>query len=248
MFIPRKNHLFSNVLLQVSVINTCEITALALIRLWIRFRSGLMVPDMLSRRISFIQNLFTVMSLVLISLVFLRAFRKLRNVRSVISEDDYSEMAKLQEEMNPAGISSLSSYSVLQLLQIWAFVLIGVNIVQETWSAMYQNFISMLAQNLVFVTTANFFEIYNLSHGFKYIGMVTAIIIAIFVTGVFLRDTKLKWSAVITLLVFTAAFALMRMRTITVSGHNVGIVWTSVICHLMQTVGLFSVAMYLRDK
>ena len=47
---------------------------------------------------------------------------------------------------------------------------------------------------------------------------------------------------------FVLAFAVMQMNTITLAGRTMGIVWTSVIFHALQTIGLFSIALYLRNK
>lgn len=249
MFILKKNHLFSNVLMQTAIINSFEVAVKIIVRLNMRSRLGTtMQPDMLNSRISSIQDVLTAGRLVLITLVFLYAFRKLRAVRSLIDSKDYSEMAKLQEEMIPDSISSISVYSVSQLLQIWAFVLIGVNVVHEMGSVMYQNFMSILSGNLLILNPTAYIEVYILTHGFKYIGMVTAIIIAIFATGIFLKDIPLKAFSIIFMVIFTAAFALLKMNTVAVAGRSIGIIWTSVIYHLMQTAGLFAVAWYLRGK
>ncbi len=247
MFISRKNHILTNALLETAAINFGEIAVNAFVRL--RYRSNMtMSPDMLNNRINNLQNTATVVRIILTALVFIWAFHKLNAARALVSKDDYSEMAKLQEELNPKGVSTLSSYSVSQLLQIWTFILVGVNILQEMGAFMYQRFIAMLTTSVFIINLENYLTIYNVTHGFKYIGMLTADIIAVFVTGIFLRDNKLKVASLLVMFAFVGAFALMEMNTITLAGRNIGIVWTSVIYHLMQTAGLLSVALYLRDK
>ena len=79
-------------------------------------------------------------------------------------------------------------------------------------------------------------------------GMTMAIIIAIFATGIFIKDRNLKVVALVLMGAFVLAFAVMQMNTITLAGRTMGIVWTSVIFHALQTVGLLSIALYLRSK
>lgn len=88
--------------------------------------------------------------------------------------------------------------------------------------------------------------VYNGSHGFKYVGMFTAIILGIVVTAVFLKDKKLIMAAVMLTIIFMFAFAYVNMQTVTISGNQYGIVWTSVIFHALETLGLLVMGFYLK--
>ncbi len=55
-------------------------------------------------------------------------------------------------------------------------------------------------------------------------------------------------SAVIRLAIaaaFLIAFGVVQMQTVALSGRNVSIVWTSVIFHMTETVGLILLSVYL---
>ena len=90
--------------------------------------------------------------------------------------------------------------------------------------------------------------LYNGTHGFKYIGMFIAIILGILVTGIFLKD-RFLWifSAALTG-IFMIAFVTLQMGTITIAGRDYGIVWTAVIFHLVQTIGILLLSVYLRRR
>lgn len=247
MYISKKYHILTDALISTAIINLIAAAIMIAIRLTVG-KQIVSSPDMLNRSIVTIGNLTAITKMVLTLAVFSYAVRRLNRARSIISKDDYTELAKLQEEANPSGIAYLSSYSTYQLLQLWGFILVGINFLQEMGGAMYQRFIATLSLTIVESSSEEFVSIYNGTHGFKYMGMVTAFIIAIFVTGVFIRDRRLKYAAIALMLVFILAFVVLQMNTITLAGRTIGIVWTSVIYHTIDTIGLLVLAIYLRKK
>ena len=50
------------------------------------------------------------------------------------------------------------------------------------------------------------------------------------------------------LAIFLASFAALQMQTVFFMGHEVGIVWTSIIYHATETIGLLVLALYLSKK
>lgn len=247
MYISKKSHILTDALIQTAVVNFAEALMIGIVRLVL----GKLVigsPDMLNKDISIVGNILAGIRILLTLLVFINAYRKLNRARSLVSKDDYLEMAKLQEEFNPGGVSVLSSYSTFQLLQIWGFVLVGMSLLQEMGAAMYQRFITMLSLSTLDIASADFIAIYNITHGFKYMGMTMSMIIAIFATGIFIKDRNLKILALSLMGIFVLAFAVMQMNTITLAGRTMGIVWTSVIFHALETIGLMLIAIYLRYK
>lgn len=247
MYISKKSHILTDALIQTAVVNFAEALMIGIVRLVL----GKLVigsPDMLNKDISIVGNILAGIRILLTLLVFINAYRKLNRARSLVSKDDYLEMAKLQEEFNPGGVSVLSSYSTFQLLQIWGFVLVGMSLLQEMGAAMYQRFITMLSLSTLDIASADFIAIYNITHGFKYMGMTMSMIIAIFATGIFIKDRNLKILALSLMGIFVLAFAVMQMNTITLAGRTMGIVWTSVIFHALETIGLMLIAIYLRNK
>jgi hypothetical protein len=64
-------------------------------------------------------------------------------------------------------------------------------------------------------------------------------------TAIFLRDRRLGIAVLMIAVLFLLAFGILQMQTITFTGREIGIVWTSVIFHLTETVGLFGFSVYL---
>ena len=55
-------------------------------------------------------------------------------------------------------------------------------------------------------------------------------------------------SAAVISAAFIAAFALLRMASVNILNTQIGIVWTSVIFHFVETAGLLLLALYLRER
>ncbi|MCR4903123.1 MAG: hypothetical protein K6A23_09700 [Butyrivibrio sp.] len=249
MFINKKYHILSDALLQTAAINLGKMVITALVRLIFRnnVESG---PDMLNANLAIVDNVLSAIKVVLIAIVFIVAYKKLMKVRSIVPKDDYSEMAKLQEELNPKGVTTLSTYSIYQLLQVWTAILVVANLLQELGGAMYQKFIAQLSASFARDRSVmqNFVSIYNGTHGFKYVGMLTALLIGVFVTGIFLGSKRLRFAAAAIMGIFALSFAVFQMYTVSIAGKTIGIVWTAVIFHLTETVGLLVLALFLRKR
>lgn len=115
---------------------------------------------------------------------------------------------------------------------------------------MYQNVIDQLqhyyiGENMV---TNEAVSVYNSTHGFKYIGMITALIIGFFVTGVFLNDRKLMIFSAVMMVAFAIAFGMLQMFTLRFADRSIGIVWTGVIYHLNNSFVLYLFSHYIRRK
>lgn len=250
MYINQKEHIISKVLCQSAIVRLSGEAVNAIARVSINHVQGLK-PDMLNVTFDNFVSIVSTIQVIIIASCFYSAYTRLTHLRSIVPKDDYAEMAKLQEELGEGKISTLSSYSIMQLLQLWAAIMIGVQIVYDVTSKAYQSFIEQISL-MVDLTDENtvlaFVSLYNNTHGFKYIGMFIAISLGVFVTGVFLKDIQLKISAFIIMGCFMLAFAILQMNTITVLEKTFGIVWTSVIFHLIQTVGLFAFSVYLSKK
>lgn len=250
MYINQKEHIISKVICQSAIVRLSGEVVDAIARVGLNHTQWL-EPDMLNVTYDNFTSIVSTIQIIIITSCFYMAYTRLTHLRSVVLKDDFAEMAKLQEELGEGKISSLSSYSILQLLQLWAAIMIGVQVVYDVTSKAYQSFIEQISL-LVDLTDKNtamaFVSLYNNTHGFKYIGMFIAISLGVFITGVFLKDVKLKIAAFTIMGCFMLAFAILQMNTITVLKRTVGIVWTSVIFHLIQTVGLFAFSVYLSKK
>ncbi len=94
----------------------------------------------------------------------------------------------------------------------------------------------------------SYVTIYNNTHGFKYMGMLLAILIGVIMTGIFLKDKLLKGVTLACTALFLITFSLFQMQTIEFFGKSIGIAWTSVIFHFVETMGLIALALYLRYR
>ena len=209
-------------------------------------RKDSMTPDMINTFLWRVQTLFSFLEIAVIAGVFYFTWKKLTCYRDTVEADDWKEIGRLQEETFGAKLSSLSAEAIMQLLQLWAIILIGAESVYYISSLIYKRVTSQLILLITDVDQYNdFFSIYNQTHGFKYLAMLTAILLGIMMTAIFLRDRRLGISVLIIAVLFLLAFGILQMQTITFSGREIGIVWTSVIFHMTETVGLFGFSVYL---
>ncbi len=247
MFVSRENHILSNALIGTAMINICIAVLGVIVRLGLG-RSFTNLPDLIGEYREIIHNVIVIIRLFLVAFLFWQARKSLRLYRDRSSREEYIEAAKLLERQDSQKTTALSLYSVGQLLQMWRFILVDISLLQEVSGAMYQIWIHKLSDDVLNRNSEVFVNIYNATHGFKYIGMITALIIAIYVTGLFLRDNKLKNVAMLLMGSFVIAFVFLQMRSIRFVGRSIGVVWTSVLFHGTETFGLLALGVYLRRK
>ncbi len=251
MYISKNTHILSDALMKTAVINIAGSAVSAVIRKILENKYLIFFPSMSVDGIWYSQVIVSVLQIAATAVVFYLEYTKLSKKKSVVELDDLVEMAKLQEEVNPGGVSTLSAYSISQLLQIWAVILVGVRCLYEMSSIVYRRFIMQISQIAI---TASLFggvelaEVYNNTHGFKYIGMFTAFVLGIVMTAIFLRDRMLKLVCLGITLFFMLAFVVINMGNINILGNSIGIVWTSIIFHVCETGGLMGLAVYLEKK
>ncbi|WP_408071717.1 hypothetical protein [Butyrivibrio sp. JL13D10] len=207
-------------------------------------------PDMVNTKILVGQVVISFFTVLFMMLVFAYNWIKLNRAMSLIEESDKLSMALLQQEVMGQNIPALSGESIFELLELWGVILVGVRAIYEISSLVYRQFILQLTTVSFLSPTLNhkFTEIYNTTHGFKYISMLTALLLGAFITGIFLHDRKLKAAALILISLFMLSIVLIGMQTITIGSYSIGIVWSSLIFHLTETLGLVSLGIYLRKK
>jgi hypothetical protein len=170
---------------------------------------------------------------------------------NLIPENDQKEMGDLQKEFLGGNIASLSVSSISRLLQLWAVIFVGAELIYDFTSIMYRRFISILMDALSSgsaLSDGTFVMLYNMTHGFKYLEILSAILLGVVITGIFLNDRFLKLFCLIILLVFLLAFGVLRMQTVYLLGREIGIVWTSIIYHATETLGLIVFSYYLAKR
>ena len=133
------------------------------------------------------------------------------------------------------------------MLLIWGVILIGVRSIYEITSIIYSDTISRIFD---VTSEEQHVYIYNSTHGFKYLGMMVALILGTIMTGIMLKTRRLILYSVLIMLYFIGAFTFLHMYTLRLDfiGKTVGIVWSAVIYHLSETVGLLLLAFYVRVR
>ena len=130
-------------------------------------------------------------------------------------------------------------------------IFICAELIYDFSSIMYRRFIAILmsifdqASNL---TDSTFILLYNMTHGFKYLEILVAILLGIVMTGIFLNDKYLKLASLVILILFLLSFSILQMQTVYLLGREIGIVWTSIIYHFTETLGLILLSAYLSKR
>ena len=241
-----KNYILSDSLSKVALLNFLCVLVGAGVRFIFRHAEELR-PDMQNMNFALMGMAIAVVRVLLTAVIFMLANRR---IKTVIANEGFADPDKLKEEMNPAGSTLLTAYSTRKMLQVWGVILVAANLLQEFCSRMYQNVMDQLQSYYIGESMASneAVSVYNSTHGFKYIGMITALIIGFFVTGVFLNDRKLMIMSAVMMAAFAIAFGMFQMFTLRFADRSIGIVWTAVIYYLNNTVVLFIFSQYIRKK
>ena len=251
MYINVKKHILSNAILYVAILKLVAALFEGLSRIILK-RSNISSPDMLDIALWRIQLVISLIQIVVTGLIFCREWKKLQHYMKLVPKDDQQGIGELQKEyLGKNNIASLSVSSVNRLLQLWAVIFIGAELIYDFTSIMYRRFIGMLMDALssgTGMTDGTFIMLYNMTHGFKYLEILSAILLGVVMTGIFLSDQYLKIASMVILGLFLISFGLLQMQTVYLMGREVGIVWTSLIYHITETVGLIALARYLARR
>ena len=250
MYFGSHKHLLSRALLWAAGLNMLTMGLSSLVRLILRNNTSFL-PDMTDNYIWISQLVFSFIRLLVMLIVFIVAWRKVSKYMGVVEKDDLAEMGRLQEEVFGKKISSLSADAISRLLQIWAVILIGTQFVYDITSLQYRKFVNeltLLLANGEMLTGTSFISLYNSTHGFKYLGMLIAILLGVMMTGIFLNDRLLKIITASITGAFLLSFSVFQMYTFNIFGRLIGVVWTSVIFHITETAGIIALSLYLRKK
>ena len=249
MYFSPKKHILSNVILYVTVIRFVGFCLSGLAR--VAVRSGGFEPDMADAYVWRIQSVTAIITVAASAVVFSYALMKIKQFISVVPEEDRDDMAVLQAEAFGEGNSNLSADIIRKLLETWFVIFVGVQLMYEVFSEVYRHFVLDLYQAVVKytgVTSDTYTSLYNLSHSFKYQGMLIALLLGVIMTAIFLDDKTLMLVTILAASIYLLSATGLEMMTLSVLGESVGIVWSSVIFHLIDTIGMIGLALYLRIK
>lgn len=246
MFLNRNKRILSNALLMSALISLLCGGLNLLLRFLLRnFMS--FSPDMLDHRIWIATGFVSVIQICLTLGIFIYYRLKLRYYITLIPEEERHEIGILQEEYLGKGISTLRAEDVKRLLDIWAVILVGAEIVYRISSQIYRMIIAKISAAMRF-DPIGFSSVYSISHSFKYLGMMIAIILGVAITSIFLNDKYLNIACLVLSVSFLLISAAVEMQTISFLGRSIGIIWSSVFFHTVDIAGLLALAFYLRKR
>ncbi len=245
MYINAKRRYVSNSICISAIIGLLSQILNAFARVF--FDVGLDEPDMLNNDVS---NFYFLVQIIVIFVIFFIFYHNAMKLRYIMRKvpDEADDNTWSNKPLTPENSSSLKAESINQLLEIWGIIMIFNQIISMVSSYQYKSFVEDLYEIIPADTYENaviFSGIYNSTHGFKYIGMVSAIVIGLFVSAVFLKDRFLKIVSLVITVFFLIAFSAFQMVTFDTDIKIISIVWTSVIYHGLETFGLIIFSVYL---
>ena len=247
MYISVKKHILSKAIMSVAVIKLIAAVVEGVLRFFIQ-RANTSSPDMLDLKLWHSQLAISLVQILITAVIFYVTWDRLNRYVSVVPPEDRRSMGDLQKEVFGDNIASLSVSSVNRLLQLWAVIFVGAELIYLFTSIMYRRFIGMLMDALSSgegMTDGTFIMLYNMTHGFKYLEILSAILLGVVMTGIFLNDRYIMLGSLAILLLFLVSFGAIQMQTVYLMGREIGIVWTSLIYHITETLGLFLLSLYL---
>ena len=247
MYINIKKHILSHAIMSVALVRIAAAVFEGTMRIFLE-RKSYASPDLMDVYLFRTSLISSFLQIIATSIVFIIAHKKLQHYLDLVPPSDQQGMGELQKEYLGEKNASLSVSSVNRLLQLWAVIFIGAELLYIFTSIMYRRFILVLINALAggnALSDGTFIMLYNMTHGFKYLEILSAILLGVVMTGIFLNDRYLKLASLIVLALFLISFALFQMQTVSLMGREYGLVWTSVIYHITETVGLFLLSLYL---
>lgn len=247
MYFNSKRHILSNAILFASFVRFADAALSVIARFMIR--KGGIDPDMSDDVLWNIQTILAMLMIAATAAIFYFAIRKINRLFLVIPEEDRRGMAALQEDVFGGKKSALTAEVTKKLLQIWFAILVGAQFMYEISSEIYRRFAMDLEKAVGYAegaSSTNYVYFYNLTHGFKYQGMLIALLLGVVMTAIFLNDRMLKIMVPVIAVFFLVSTAGLDMATVSIMGHSIGVVWSSVFFHVVDTAGLVALAWYLR--
>ena len=247
MYISVKKHVLSKAIMSVALVKLLAAIIEGVLRFFLE-KGNSSSPDMLDIMLWHSQLIVSLIQITITAVIFYVTWNRLNHYVSVIPPEDRKSMGDLQKEVFGDNIASLSVSSVNRLLQLWAVIFVGAELIYLFTSIMYRRFIGMLMDALSTgqaMSDGTFVMLYNMTHGFKYLEILSAILLGVVMTGIFLNDRYLKLGSLAILLLFLVSFGAIQMQTVYLMGREIGIVWTSLIYHITETLGLFLLSLYL---
>ena len=145
MYLNTKNHFLSKSIMLAAIVKIVAAFCEGGIRLFMR-KSTLLSPDMLDIYLWHSQIVISLLQIFVTALIFYLAYKKLNYYIKLFDRDDLRGMGELQKEYLGDNIASLSVSSVNRLLQLWAVIFVGAELIYVFTSIMYRKFIQLWIQ------------------------------------------------------------------------------------------------------
>ncbi len=243
-----RTHFLSWTMLNAAVINAVIMLANVMLRKQLR-QVQRANPDMLDQHYWHWMMGLSGIQVFLFAAFFLYSYLLFRRRYTLLG--DGHRNADQQESTDSKKEYVLSDHMVRQLMQLWGIILVGVKILDVFFTMLYRNFIASLFDTVDLTSEESlrlFRRMYSNTHAFKYVDMLVAVALGIFITGIFLSDRILKIAAAVLMVLFIAAAASAQMHALTIFHVKVGILWISVFYQTLQTFGLMGFSLYLRGR
>ena len=146
MYLSKKDHYLSSALFKAALVHLVVLSARGLIRLIIRSNHTI-TPDMADNVMWNSQLFLSVIRLAAIAFIFYTQYKHLSRKLSVIDKDDQLHMAILQREVFGDDLAVLSGDIISALVRLWAFILVGVQLIYDISSWMYRAFINQVRRH-----------------------------------------------------------------------------------------------------
>ena len=247
MYISVNKHILSRAIMSVAIVKLIAALLEGVVRFFLE-KNNSSSPDMLDIMLWHSQLIISLLQIAITAVIFFVTWKRLNHYVSVIPPEDRKSMGDLQKEYFGENIASLSVSSVNRLLQLWAVIFVAAELTYLFTSIMYRRFIGILMDALSngeAMADGTFIMLYNMTHGFKYLEILSAILLGVVMTGIFLNDRYIKLGSLAILLLFLISFGAIQMQTVNLLGREIGIVWTSLIYHITETLGLALLSLYL---
>lgn len=136
------------------------------------------------------------------------------------------------------------------LLHIWAWIVMIAQLLYLLVATFYDAFVEKSEEMILELNSgpALFRDFYNASHGYKYLLMYALFMLGLIISRLLVRRIWIILLGFAFSYVYYYSFTKLAMYTAVIGDKSVGIVWTAVLYHGMQTCGFLCLGVYLLIK
>lgn len=130
------------------------------------------------------------------------------------------------------------------LMLVWGFITVIIQAIYYISSAYYTEILGMMREIL---SVHEYTKFYVSTHTYKYVPMFIAIIMGAVITAIILRSKFIFTTTVVICVIYGACYGTGQEFMIAVGqGKYVGVIVSALIYHLVQSVGIMGMGIYIR--